>query len=175
MPCPASSAAAAPMSASCAPSSAPPRLEGDRAMNIELNRRHLLAGAGALTVSMALPGTKTDAAIATQPSRLALKPDQLATYISINQDGSAVGWIGKVDMGQGTDIGWIKMIAEELDLAPERVSVVQGHSDVTINMGGASGSTGIFRGGAVMRTAAAEARRVLIEMAAEKLSVPADR
>ncbi|MEA2936529.1 MAG: nicotinate dehydrogenase subunit [Alphaproteobacteria bacterium] len=144
-------------------------------MNLNINRRELIAGAGAVTVSVALPGIAARAAAATQASRLPLKGEQLATYISINQDGSAVGWIGKVDMGQGTDIGWIKMIAEELDLAPERVSMVQGHSDVTINMGGASGSTGIFRGGAVMRTAAAEARRVLVDMAAERLRVPADR
>jgi nicotinate dehydrogenase subunit B len=144
-------------------------------MNIEVNRRHLLAGVGALTVCVALPGAKAEAAIATQGSRLALKPDQLATYISINQDGSAVGWIGKIDMGQGTDIGWIKMIAEELDLPPERVSMVQGHTDLTMDQGGASGSTGIWKAGAAMRNAAAEARRVLVEMAAEKLGVPVER
>jgi nicotinate dehydrogenase subunit B len=144
-------------------------------MTININRRELIAGAGALVVSVALPGVETQAATSTQAARLPLKGDQLATYISINADGTAVGWIGKVDMGQGTDIGWIKMIAEELDLATDRVSMVQGHSDVTINMGGASGSTGIWRGGAVMRTAAAEARRVLVDMAAEKLGVPADR
>jgi nicotinate dehydrogenase subunit B len=144
-------------------------------MTIALNRRHLLAGAGALTVSVVLPDAKTEAAIATQASRLALKPDQLATYISINQDGSAVGWVGKIDMGQGTDIGWIKMIAEELDLPTERVSMVQGHTDLTADQGGASGSTGIWKAGAAMRNAAAEARRVLVEMAAEKLGVPAER
>src|SRR5580698_1494706 len=138
-------------------------------MNIALNRRHLIAGTGALTVWLGLPGMKAQAAIATKASRLALEPDQLATYISINQDGSAVGWIGKVDMGQGTEIGWIKIMAEELDLPTDSVSIVQGHTDQTINMGGASGSTGIFRGGAVLRTAAAEARRVLVEMASEKL------
>jgi nicotinate dehydrogenase subunit B len=144
-------------------------------MNTAFNRRHLLAGAGALTVSMALPGVKARAAIATQASRLALKPDQLATYISINQDGSAVGWVGKIDMGQGTDIGWIKMIAEELDLPPERVGMVQGHTDLTTDQGGASGSTGIWKAGAALRNAAAEARRVLLEMAAEKLGLPAER
>ena len=144
-------------------------------MNIALNRRHLLAGTGALTVSVVLPGMKAQAAIATKASRLALEPDQLATYISINQDGSAVGWVGKVDMGQGTEIGWIKMIAEELDLPTERVSMVQGHTDLTIEQGGASGSTGIWKAGAAMRNAAAEARRVLVEMASEKLGVPAER
>ena len=43
-----------------------------------------------------------------------------------------------------------------------------------MNQGGASGSTGIQLGGKQMRMAAAEARRVLVEMAAEKLGVPAD-
>jgi nicotinate dehydrogenase subunit B len=142
---------------------------------LALNRRDLIAGAGTLTVWLALPGAKAQAAVATQASRLSLKPDQLATYISINQDGSAVGWVGKVDMGQGTEIGWIKMIAEELDLPPERVSMVQGHTDLTTDQGGASGSTGIWKAGAAMRNAAAEARRVLVEMAAENLGVPAER
>ena len=78
-------------------------------------------------------------------------------------------------MGQGTEIGWVKMIAEELDLPTDRVSIVQGHTDVTINMGGAAGSTGIWKGGVAMRNASAEARRMLVEMASEKLGVPTDQ
>jgi hypothetical protein len=63
-----------------------------------INRREALTGAGALVVSMTLPGVAARAA--TLGARLPLKPEQLATYISINQDGSAVGWIGKVDMAR---------------------------------------------------------------------------
>src|SRR5579864_1699668 len=107
-----------------------------------MSRRQLIAAGGALTVAVLLPGHRARAAVATMASRAELKPDRLATYISIKQDGSAVGYIGKVDMGQGTEIGWIKMIAEELDLPADRVSMVQGHTDQTVNMGGASGSTG---------------------------------
>ncbi len=44
-----------------------------------------------------------------------------------------------------------------------------------MNQGGASGSTGIQFGGKQMRMAAAEARRVLIEMASAKLGTPADQ
>ncbi len=44
-----------------------------------------------------------------------------------------------------------------------------GDTATSVNQGGASGSTGIQRGGMQMRMAAAEARRVLVEMAAEKL------
>ena len=86
-----------------------------------------------------------------------------------------VGWVGKVDMGQGTDIGWIKLIAEELDLPTDRVSMVQGHTDKTVDQGGASGSTGVWRAGAALRNAAAEARYALLGMASEKLAVPIDR
>jgi CO/xanthine dehydrogenase Mo-binding subunit len=144
-------------------------------MTKTINRREALAGAGSLVVAVTLPGVKARAAIATSASRIPLKGEQLSTYISINQDNTAVGWIGKVDMGQGTEIGWIKMIAEELDLHPDRVSMVQNTSNLTINMGGASGSTGIWKGGANMRRAAAEARRVLMEMASERLGVPVER
>ncbi|MGH6742911.1 MAG: molybdopterin cofactor-binding domain-containing protein, partial [Bradyrhizobium sp.] len=140
-----------------------------------INRREVLAGAGTLVVAVTLPGVKARAAVTTSASRLPLKGEQLSTYISINQDNSAVGWIGKVDMGQGTEIGWIKMIAEELDLPTDRVSMVQNTSNLTINMGGASGSTGIWKGGANMRRAAAEARRVLVEMASERLGAPAEQ
>ena len=142
-------------------------------MTVQTSRRTFLAAASAFTVGVALPGARAKAGVVA--SRLPLNPERLATYISINPDGSAVGWIGKIDMGQGTDVGWAQMIAEELDLPVEKVSIVQGHTDVTFNMGGASGSTGIWKGGAAMRAAAAEARSVLLGMAAEKLGVPADQ
>jgi CO/xanthine dehydrogenase Mo-binding subunit len=142
-------------------------------MTIQTTRRSFLAAASAFTVGVATPGAKARAGIVA--SRLPLNPEKLATYVSINPDGTVVGWIGKIDMGQGTDVGWAQMIAEELDLPVEKVTIVQGHTDVTFNMGGASGSTGIWKGGAVMRAAAAEARGVLMGMAAEQLGAPMDQ
>ena len=109
-------------------------------MTIKRNRREFLAGTGALTVSVLLPGLSAGAATTTPGSRLGLKPDQLSSYISVNQDGSVVGWVGKVDMAQGTEIGWIKIIAEELDMPTDRVSMVQGNTEETVDQGGASGS-----------------------------------
>ena len=141
-------------------------------MTIQMNRRTFLTSAGALVVSVSLPGGQARASTSTQASRLGLNPDQLSSYISVNQDGSVVGWVGKVDMGQGTDIGWIKLIAEELDLPTDRVSMVQGHTEMTVDQGGASGSTGVWRAGAALRNAAAEARYALVGMASEKLAGP---
>jgi nicotinate dehydrogenase subunit B len=80
-----------------------------------------------------------------------------------------------MDMGQGLFVAIGQMVAEELDVPFERVKVIMGDTATSVNQGGASGSTGIQLGGKQMRVAAAEARRVLAEMAAEKLGVPADQ
>jgi nicotinate dehydrogenase subunit B len=66
------------------------------------------------------------------------------------------------------------MVAEELDVPFKAVKVIMGDTATSVNQGGASGSTGIQRGGIQMRMAAAEARRVLVEMAAAKLGLAAD-
>ena len=144
-------------------------------MTININRRTLLAGLGSLTVSVVLPGEKARAAVFGADKRPPIKAENLSTYITINADGSCTAYWGKMDMGQGTDIGAAQMVAEELDLPIERVTVLQGDTDTSINQGGASGSTGIQMGGVAMQSAAAEARFQLVQMAAKQLGVPADQ
>ena len=80
-----------------------------------------------------------------------------------------------MDMGQGLFTAIGQMVAEELDVPFKSVKVIMGDTATSVNQGGASGSTGIQNGGKQMRAASAEARRVLIEMAAQKLNVPADQ
>ena len=80
-----------------------------------------------------------------------------------------------MDMGQGVFAAIGQIVAEELDVPFKAVKVIMGDTATSVNQGGASGSTGIQMGGKQMRAAAAEARRVLVEMAAEKLSLPADQ
>ncbi len=144
-------------------------------MTININRRSLLAGAGALTISVVLPGSQARAAIFGADKRPELKPENLSTYITLNADGSCTAYWGKMDMGQGTDVGVCQMIAEELDLPVERVELLQGDTATSINMGGASGSTGVQQGGKAMRSAAAEARYQLVELGAKQLGIPADQ
>jgi CO/xanthine dehydrogenase Mo-binding subunit len=141
------------------------------------SRRDLLKAGGALVVSFGAPiafdaahaaGDAT--AIASKPP---LTPDQLSSYIAVNADGTVTAYSGKMDMGQGLSVAFRQMIAEELDVPFARMRLIIGDTDVTLNQGGASGSTGVQEGGRQMRMAAAEARRVLVAMAAEKLGVPA--
>jgi nicotinate dehydrogenase subunit B len=143
-------------------------------MNQQLTRRHILAGAGALTVSVMMPGVAARAASFGIEKRPALNPRKLASYISIRQDGTAVAYFGKMDMGQGTDIGVAQMVAEELDLPVDRVLIDMGDSGTSVDQGGASGSTGVSHGGVTLRNAAAEARRLMLDMASKHLGAPAD-
>ncbi|MEA2874902.1 MAG: nicotinate dehydrogenase subunit [Hyphomicrobiales bacterium] len=143
------------------------------------SRRVLLKGAGALVVSVGSPlGLDALLAINTahaQGAKPPLMPDQLSSYIAINADGTVSAFFGKMDMGHGLFVAIGQMVAEELDVPFKAVKVFMGDTATSVNQGGASGSTGIQFGGKQMRMAAAEARRVLVEMAAEKLATPVDQ
>ncbi len=110
-----------------------------------------------------------------QGAKPPLTPDQLSSYIAVNADGTVSAFFGKMDMGHGLFVAIGQMVAEELDVPFKAVKVYMGDTATSVNQGGASGSTGIQFGGKQMRMAAAEARRVLLEMAAEKLGTPADQ
>src|SRR5439155_2157758 len=142
------------------------------------SRRALLQGAGALVVSVGSPlGLDTLLAINAahaQGAKPPLMPDQLSSYIAINTDGTVSAYFGKMDMGHGLFVAIGQMVAEELDVPFNRVKVHMGDTATSVNQGGASGSTAIQYGGKQMRMAAAEARRVLVEMASAKLGVAVD-
>ena len=145
------------------------------------SRRALLKAGGALVVSIGAPIALDtvlgiDAAHAqASGTKPPLTPDQLSTYIAVNGDGSVSAFFGKMDMGQGLFAAIGQIVAEELDVPFKVVKVLMGDTATSVNQGGASGSTGVQLGGKQMRVAAAEARRVLVEMAAQRLSLPADQ
>jgi nicotinate dehydrogenase subunit B len=145
---------------------------------LPLSRRDLLKGAGALIVAINLPPVAealAQAVSAAGTTKPPLTPDQLDSWIAVRQDGSVLAFFGKMDMGQGVDVAIGQIVAEELDVDFKRVSVLMGDTATSVNQGGASGSTGVQRGGVPLRNAAAEARRILVEMASAKLGTPADR
>ena len=143
------------------------------------SRRSLLLGGGALVVSVgaavSLDTLLSINAAYAQGAKPPLTPDQLSSYIAVNADGSVMAYFGKMDMGHGLHVAIGQIVAEELDVPFKAVKVIMGDTATSVNQGGASGSTGIQLGGKQMRMAAAEARRVLVEMAAGLLSVPVDK
>jgi isoquinoline 1-oxidoreductase len=76
-------------------------------------------------------------------------------------------------MGQGIITSLPQMMADELDVPLKSIKMIMGDTDLCPYDQGTWGSltTRVF--GPAMRAAAAEARAVLVEMASEKLGVPA--
>jgi CO/xanthine dehydrogenase Mo-binding subunit len=97
---------------------------------------------------------------------------QLDSWIVIRQDNTATFYVGKTDLGQGTGTAFRQMMSDELDMAYDKTSCVMGSTDVTVDQGGSGGSDAIQTDGWPMRRVAAEARRVLLDMASTRFGVP---
>ncbi len=141
-------------------------------MNAPTSRRDFLKTSGALVVSFSLP---TEVLAQGAGGKPPLVPTELDSWIAVLPDGRVRAFFGKMDMGQGLDIAAAQVVAEELDVGFDKVEVLMGDTATSCNQGGASGSTGVSNGVRLLRNAAAEARRVLVESAAQKLGVPASQ
>jgi isoquinoline 1-oxidoreductase len=78
-------------------------------------------------------------------------------------------------MGQGIITSLAQMLAEELDVPLRSVDMVMGDTDLCPWDMGTFGSRSTKYFGPPLREAAAEARAVLLELAAEQLRLPAER
>ena len=67
------------------------------------------------------------------------------------------------------------MMSDELDIAYDKTTCIMGSTDTTVDQGGSGGSTAMERDAWPMRRAAAEARRVLLEMGSARLGAPVDQ
>lgn len=145
------------------------RLGGD----FMLSRRQVLLAGGALVVAFAAGAPEAGAVSrAGGKARPPLVPWELDSWLAVLPDGSVVAYFGKVDVGLAIQVAIAQIVAEELDVACDRVRVVMGDTATTINQGGASGSTGLELGGMALRNAAARARSALLTLAAARLDSP---
>ncbi|HSU87490.1 MAG TPA: molybdopterin cofactor-binding domain-containing protein, partial [Terriglobia bacterium] len=94
-------------------------------------------------------------------------PREVDSFLAIHADGSVTIYTSKVDVGTGLRIAMSQMVAEELDVPVDRITVVEGDTAITPNHGGTGGSTGIPQGGVELRRAAATARQALVKLGAQ--------
>jgi len=130
------------------------------------------AGAGSLLMRGGVGSAAVQQAAGPYPD-----PDyrQLDSWIVIRQDNTATFYVGKTDCGQGTGTAFRQMMSDELDIAYDKTTCIMGSTDITVDQGGSGGSDAIQTDGLPMRRVAAEARRVLLEMASTRLAVPVDQ
>jgi isoquinoline 1-oxidoreductase len=79
---------------------------------------------------------------------------------------------GKIEMGQGPITSLPQMLAEELETPLDTVDIIMGDTDLCPWDMGTFGSMTTRMFGPALRAAAAEAKMVLLELAAEALKVP---
>jgi isoquinoline 1-oxidoreductase len=102
-------------------------------------------------------------------------PTDFNAYLHVGADNKVTCFVGKVELGQGVVTSLRQLLAEDLDADLAAVDIVCGDTDLCPWDMGTFGSLSIRSFGPVLRDAAAEARGVLLAMAAERLKVPVDR
>src|SRR5215831_12390807 len=109
-----------------------------------MNRRDLLKAGGAVIVSFAF-----DSAIGRSAQALAVrqgagdKPldlSQVDSFLAFHADGTVTVYTSKVDVGTGLRIAVAQMAGEELGIAAQKITIVDGDTAVCPDQGGTGGS-----------------------------------
>lgn len=144
-----------------------------------VSRRQFLASSGALIISFGLPRLAA-ADSAPQAKAMGPWPDKLAdkqldSWLAVLPDGSVVAGVGKIEAGMGISTAFAQIVADELDVPLDRVTIQMGDTATTVDQRGTGSSNGIMNGGSALRKASAQARHALVAMAAKQLDVPAEK
>jgi len=143
-------------------------------MNLEITRRQFLKVTGALVIAFGFPlDTEAQGAPALRTSGGPLPPDQLDSWLIIQNDGTITVMTGKVELGTGVSTSLRQIVADELDFPFEKINWIQGDTANTVDQAPTFGSQTIKRGGTQLRQAAAEAKATLLSLAATQLRAPA--
>jgi nicotinate dehydrogenase subunit B len=130
-----------------------------------LTRRQFGAAAGALTIAF-----RFTQALA-EPAKLPGSLDHnrmLDAWLRIDAEGAVTVFTGKVELGQGILTAFEQIVADELDVAPARIKIVAGDTELTPDEGFTSGSQSIEYGGTALRYACAEARSIFLNLALKR-------
>jgi nicotinate dehydrogenase subunit B len=96
-------------------------------------------------------------------------------HLHIAEDGRVTCYTSRVEQGQGIMTSLAQSLADELDVSLESVEMVMSDTALCPDDGPTWGSTTTPTFGPVLRAAGAEARAILIELAALRLNVPKDQ
>lgn len=124
-----------------------------------LNRRQFiqLLGSG-------IAVTFTLEQVLASPSK-SLPEDQLSSWIHVGANGTITVFTGKAEVGQNIRTSLSQIVAEELNVGVDKITMILGDTDLTPYDRGTFGSRSIPYMGPSLRKAAATAREALIDMA----------
>ena len=134
-----------------------------------IDRQYLLQGEGVMCVYREAGATPKPA-----PGQPGTHSDYVPTepelFIALLESGEVLAFNGHVDLGTGIQTSLAQIVAEELDIAAERVTMVLGHPNLVPNQGPTIASATIQITAIPLRKAAAQCRQQLLVLAAEALN-----
>jgi CO/xanthine dehydrogenase Mo-binding subunit len=136
-----------------------------------MRRRDFFKTGGSLVVAFAFPGLAR--AGDADPAKIDAKA--LDSWIRVQSDGSIVASVGKIEAGMGVSTSFTQIVADELDVPMQRVTILMGDTAMTPDQRGTGSSNGVIDGGGALRKAAAEARAALKNLAGARLAVDASQ
>jgi carbon-monoxide dehydrogenase large subunit len=92
-----------------------------------------------------------------------------AATVRLDEDGNVTVLAGSQSSGQGHKTAYAQLVAEHLDVPPERVTVIQGDTDLIATGAGTGGSSSITCGGASVASAARKLAGNLKALASNRL------
>lgn len=127
-----------------------------RAFEAHYTRAQLRGASGVLLISRIVPPPAAPSP--GQPTFVAADPSEgPEILLALWDDGSVTGFAGHVDLGTGLRTALTQIVAEELDLLPDRVAMVMGSTSSVPNQGATIASASIQIHAVPLRQAAAQA------------------
>jgi CO/xanthine dehydrogenase Mo-binding subunit len=142
--------------------------------HLEITRRRLLQAGGVVMVSSLLPVSLN--AFAAEPATLGNLPlDRVDSFIGLTADGRVTAFNGHVDLGTGIRTALAQIVADEISVPFDHVTVILGDTQRTPDQGPTIASATIQVTSIPLRQAAAQVRQLLLGLAARAFALPVDK
>lgn len=138
-------------------------------------RRQFILGSGALVVYFVLPGSGFAQYASPNPGQPETVSGNasLDTWIRVEAGGQVIISAGKVEFGQGIRTALAQIAAEELDIEFSRLRMTEVDTAYSPDESYTFSAVSVQQSGSRVRRAAAQARLILLDRAAEVLGIPA--
>ncbi len=148
-------------------------------MALDVSRRTFLKASGGLVVGISL-ASGAGAALWPRLARAAgpalVPANEVDSWLAVSTDGTVTVFTGKVELGTGLATATRQIAADELDVAFEKVRLIEGDTWKTVDQGYTAGSQSLkTQWSTGLRRAGATARQKLLDLASLKLGTPADQ
>ncbi|WP_257013780.1 molybdopterin cofactor-binding domain-containing protein [Serratia fonticola] len=100
---------------------------------MQITRRRLLQAGGVVMVSSLLPFNELAGSPATTGKAIPL--DRISSFIALSADGKVTAFNGHVDLGTGIRTSLAQIVADELDVAFDDVTLILGDTNRTPDQG----------------------------------------